>query len=393
MRRRIAKLALTLLALALLALLGWQCRNERLSTPSDSPDPRGRHADATGQLAPVDRSAPTRRASDDGIVANPHVHPQDAQCARERRAQYEALYRSIDPQASPDAAALRALLVPTLGLGPAASLIAERELTAASDRWPKDIELAWLAYERCGGTSGCNPQVRLAHLQDADGDNMFAWLPSLTQASHDGDNKELAQALSLAARAPLYDSRTGTIALRLRPALQALPLPEVCMTSPGLLELARTTGRTADAMLHADMQSMAMEHAFATPGFQGLLRSCRPSMTPTPGKILENCRRVLSRVAEGDTLLEQLVALPTLIDLAPDQASRETWRERYRRLRWLQTFGEEIGSIDGFLWRTFSEGEIAVLEQHARDTGRWPPPADWVPDDERSRAVLGEGPR
>jgi len=386
MRRWIARVALLTLVFGLLAWLVWQW----WTTPA--PASRSMTDRAVLQSAaptPLRSDAPSgaEAATAAEAMLVPPAHPADARCERERRAQYIALSRTTDPDASPEDAALRVLLLRTLDMQLRDRVAARRELDNAVRRWPDNVELAWLAYEGCEKSAGCDPQATLAHLQQVDGDNLFAWLPSITAARQIGDNAAFADAMNRAARASLYDPRWGVVASRLRPALQSLPLPEVCLTSPGLRELAATAGRPVDVALHADVHSLALEFAVAIPAFSGVTH-CWRSDARLPEGLLRDCRLVLARLAEGETMLERAIGLSGSIRLAADAASREAWRTRYRELRWLQTFGPEIDRIDGFLWRTFAEGEVAVLEQHARETGRWPPPENWLPEDESARELL-----
>ena len=385
MLRRIAWAALCVLVFSLLAWLVWHWRQWPDPVSHEATKNPDRPVDAP--LSPIARDRPGAAAAAAVADSGPPRHPADIRCERDRRAQYSALYRATDPKASPGHAVLRMLLAFALDLSHRDRVAAQRELDDALGRWPKDVELAWLAYQGCGKDAGCDLDARLAHLQQVDADNLFAWLPSLTAAHQAGDDAAFAQAVHRAAQASLYDPRWGSVAVRLRPALQSMPLPAVCRASPGLRELAVTTGRPVDVALHADAHSLALEFAVATPAVTGVTH-CWRSDSPLPDAVLRNCRRILARLAEGETMLERSIGLPGSIRMAPDAASREVWRARYRELRWLQALGPEIDRIDGFLWRTFAEGEIAVLERHARGTGRWPPPSDWLPDDEIGRELL-----
>lgn len=386
MRRRIARGALFVLALSLLAWLFWHWQPRPGPVSHDATNNAAPQVDAPRQPMAPGRTGAAATAPAEADF-DPPMHPADVRCDRERRAQYVALYRATDPNASPGDAALRMLLSRMLDLSHRDRVAAQRGIDDALRRWPKDVELAWLAYQGCGKDAGCEPRATLAHLQQVDADNLFAWLPSLAAARQAGDNAAFAHAMHRAAQASLYDPRWGAVASRLRPALHSLPLPEVCLASPGVRELAATTGRPVDVALHADAHSLALEFAVAIPHFSGVTH-CWRSDTRLPDGVIRDCRRVLARLAEGETMLERAIGLPGSIRMAPNAASREVWRTRYRELRWLQALGPEIDRIDGFLWRTFAEGEVAVLERHARDTGRWPPPLDWLPDDEIGRELL-----
>lgn len=312
---------------------------------------------------------------------------RDTACSQDRRAQLPALRAGIDPSASPDAAATHALLTRLITLEQPASVELQRAVEAAVARWPDDVEIAWLAYEHCDERSGCDRSAALARLTRADGDNLFAWLPDMAAARQAGDATRFARALRRAADAGLYDSRMGTSFLLLRPVLATLPVPPSCDDAPGWQARATRAARPADASLLADMEAGAIEHAIAMPGLQAL-SGCRLRELPASTAVVDDCRRLLAQFADGDTLLEQGMALPALIDLSGDNAARAAWRERYRRLRWLQASAPRAEAIEGFTWRMWAEGEVNVLRKEATSAGRWPPPDDWLPDDARGRALI-----
>lgn len=270
------------------------------------------------------------------------------------------------------------------------SLPAHQPISSAMSRWPDNVELAWFAYEACSEHAGCDRLQASERLQQVDGDNVFAWLPAMNAARSAGDVDAFAIALHRAATAPVYDPRMGTVFLRLKTLFQHLPLPDSCATSPGLHDTARQSGRPLDASLLVDMEAMALEMAIAMPGLLGVTW-CHQQQVALPESLIVDCRRLLERMADGDTLLEQGLALSLLIELAPNRSDRARWQERYRRLRWLYTFAAEWERIDGGAWRRFAEGEVNVLVDYAKQTGRWPPPDGWLPDDPGSRArIRGE---
>lgn len=361
--------------------------------PQRGPGEPGRQAAHRTDVVPAPRqdgSFGASAAATDGSqspAGDPVARPvsPDLRCRLDRHAQYRALLERIDPAASPGDAVTHALV---------ARMLREREgdawpgIARAVERWPDDVDVAWLAYGTCGEHAGCDRQDALAHLQRVDGDNAFSWLPEMAAARREGDERRFAHALSRAASAPVHDSRMGTVFLRLRNAFDSMPLPDSCAASPGLRETAAMLGRDVDATLQADLEAMSAESSVGMPGVFGAL-ACRQHDGTLPGSAREDCRAVMARLAAGDSAIEQGVALPTLIELAPDAASRDRWRERYRGLQWLMQLRPEADRIEGYLWRTWAEGEYNVLRRHAESTGRWPPPRDWLPEGERARELLG----
>lgn len=393
MRRWIAGVALLAAAVCIISVLLWQSRSTQRSAHNGHAAQKQAPIEASATQRTTDQAGPTSARPANGRTANaPASHPADARCERERRVQYKALRDQTDPSASAEFAALHALLSTAVAESLQDHSEVSRELEQATQQWPANAELAWLAHNQCQLGGGCDTRLSRMRLQHADGDNSYAWLPALDAAMQAEDTDGFAETLHRAAHAPVYDTRRGTILLRLRPALQSIPLPAVCATAPGLRALAETNGRPADAALHADLQSLAMEMVAPVPGFRGL-GECVKAERALPEPVLQDCRRLLSRIARGDTMIERMVALPKLIAIAPDAGERDAWREQYRTVQWLLTLVREMDRIQGVSWRIFAEGEIGVLEQHARDTGRWPPPSGWLPEDERSRKVLGVGQR
>lgn len=382
-RRRIARAAAALVLAGAVALSAWQAMRRTEATAA-----RAQPASAAG-------ATPSATRTNDGAPAITSSQPQagttsgdpaDARCHRARRGAMQAMRDRLRAAASPEDVALRLLLAP-LSPGDDRPEEAWREAQAAVQRWPDSVELAWIAWDRCDPAAGCDRSAASAHLQRVDGDNLFAWLPALAEAHRQGDQAAYSQALRRAADAEFSDSRMGTAFLRLRPALASIPLDPQCRNAPGIRAMAATLGRPVDARVVADMEAMAIDTALATPALSGLA-GCHAMDGPLPAPMQSDCRRMLSLLATGDTFLERNAALPLLVALAPDAVTRAQWQDAYRRLQWLQRLAPEMPRIDGVLWRQWAEGEVAMMQAHARDTGRWPPPDHWMPDDARSREVL-----
>ena len=68
-----------------------------------------------------------------------------------------------------------------------------------------------------------------------------------------------------------------------------------------------------------------------------------------------------------------------------------TWRERYRRLRWLGYQAKAIKESPDSGARVLAEGEFNYYLGLLRDQGLWPPPPAWLPDDADSRSLILEG--
>ena len=266
-----------------------------------------------------------------------------------------------------------------------------RELRLARQRWPDDLELSWLALGHCG--DGCDQDAEVRHLLTVDPDNAAAWMVAMSTAHADRDEKGFAYALQRAANAKIYDSRMGVVFLHARTLLARVPLPDSCHDPQTLAPLRQEVGHEPIDDDVKDITAFAMEAAVATGGFQGLSRcASRPAMPPLPATQRKQCIAMLSRVAQGDTLLEQQAATSWLLGLETDPTRLAQLRERYRQLQWLQkaTFGKP--TPEHYATRVWSQGEVATMQALAIERGLWPPPAGWLPDDARSRALIAGDP-
>lgn len=326
---------------------------------------------------PPDPKSPTRTAGQRGELA---VSPEmvaraeaDQRCARAQSEQYRTVRDGIDPTRSPEQAVTHALLTRAMAPFDDNAQDVQREAMAALQRWPGNLELAWLAYNSCHDFMGCDQDAAQVRLEQADGDNLFARMPPVQRAVLANAPERFARAVRHAADAPIYDSREGFVHIRLSPPLQALPVPESCAGSGDAEQLAaRSVSR--------------VESLGAMPGLAGLLGCRNPKMAETQ-QARDDCKRLLERYAQGESLLEQDLALQLLLDMGEtDPATLAALRERYRRVRWLQTLSTR--DIDGFAWRRWAEGEVNVLLEHARQTGRWPPPDGWLPEEASARARI-----
>ena len=110
-------------------------------------------------------------------------------------------------------------------------------------------------------------------------------------------------------------------------------------------------------------------------------RMCQePALAPAR---LQSCRAVLSRLADGDTLLAQGVGVGAMLGLAEQLPAAEAaaWRERYRQHRWLmEQYAAQAMHFDSAkILATMAEGEVASIRARLARRGQWPPPADWQP--------------
>ena len=309
---------------------------------------------------------------------DPDAAARQSDCMHDRRAQLQHRRAQLGSPATPDAAIeyafLTSLSAPDMAPGETA-----RELTAASERWPANVELAWLAAHHCPRAACASAWRHLAALEP---DNAAVWLMAMADTTRAHDQAGYEQALQRAGAARVYDPHDGLVFLHARAVLAALPVPERCRTPGQLASLRQELGRTPTADDWADLESVNTEAALGGADHGGL-QGCRATAQPS-GTRRQDCIALLSLVASGRTLGDQALALHMLLALEPDAAGTSQLRERYRRVRWLiRQTRLARGIPPGALIQQWTQGEVATLQARAIAEGRWPPPADWLPDDLR----------
>ena len=260
-----------------------------------------------------------------------------------------------------------------------------RRYRAARERWPNDIGLSWLAFDQCGDE--CDRAVEVRHLLSVDPDNAAAWMVAMAAARQAHDESGFAHALQRAASAKIYDPQTGIVFLHARSQLARVAIPNSCRTPRELASLRQSVRRAPTDDDLRDLMAQSLEIAIAMPGFLGL-SGCAPHDAPLPDTLRQPCTALLSRVAQGDTLAEQVIATNFLLKLETDPSRLAQWRERYRQLQWLQSVGLGKPIPEHYATRMWSQGEVATMLATAMQRGLWPPPPDWLPDDPHRRALI-----
>jgi hypothetical protein len=314
-------------------------------------------------------------------------------CNRDYRAAIRDYRDRLAPARNADEAIDRLLLDLTVAQGDRKGAFDAygRELRLARQRWPDDLELSWLALGHCG--DGCDQDPEVRHLLSVDPDNAAAWMVAMSAARRDHDEPGFAYALQRAATANIYDSRMGVVFLHARTVLAHVRLPDSCRTPEELASMRQNVGREPTNDDRIDLMASSLEAAIATPALSGLSKCARkPATPPMPDKQRRQCIMLLSRVAQGDTLLEQQAATGWLLGLETDPARLAQLRERYRRLQWLQKVTLGNPTPQHYATRVWSQGEVDTMQALAIERGLWPPPAGWLPDDARSRALIDGNP-
>ena len=269
----------------------------------------------------------------------------------------------------------------------------ENEYQSASRRWPNDVELAWLASGTCN--AGCDGAAITQRLLTLDPDNAASWMVAMADASSDRDEAGFAYALQRAAGAKIYDPRMGIVFLHARTLLAGVPIPDSCHDPRALASLRQDLSREPTDDDRIDALATSMDYAISMPSFSGVA-ACFSGANPLPDALRKPCLAALSKLAQGDTLVEQSIAAAGLLRMKTDPARLALLRERYRQLQWLQ-YAQRANAgkplPEHYLTRMWSQGEVATLQALAIERHQGPPPPDWLPDNPEKRALItGEGP-
>lgn len=122
----------------------------------------------------------------------------------------------------------------------------------------------------------------------------------------------------------------------------------------------------------------------------------RTRCVPQPEKALApearlGCRNILTRMSEGDTVYERAIALDTMIQLAVDDPDASAWRQRYREFRWGYEQFKDSEIHRSLRPEDYWIDEVGSIQTALKASGRWPPPAGWLPDDDRARSLIQTG--
>ena len=255
---------------------------------------------------------------------------------------------------------------------------------------PGNPDIPWLASSRCDPTSAKCRSMQQALLA-AEPDNAAAWLREAAWAHMRGDEPAQEAAFKRAAAATRYDTHVGAAALPLVEAYRGMPTPAAC-TDPVVQEAIRKQmpgGRAFDPGTVVELLGMAGDQMGASALYMGLDGMCKAqdggALAPDRRA---DCIRVYTAVAGGNTMLEQLTATARLVELVQDGEGAAEWRERFRQQRWML----EQQRVLGAEFDVFAEMDgAAALQEALRKQGLWPPPADWLPSDERARSLILTG--
>lgn len=388
-----------LIAVSALAVLGWWFWPRHAAKAAIIAQHREVAGTGTTSASPLAASRATASwASGVRPAMDAAAGSVDDACQAARHAGLRNLRDALDPSRSAQEAFAHAALGEVLALGVLdedaqrrTTLGLEAEWQAARRRWPRDIDIAWQAAHRCTEKFGCDEGEALDHLLEADPDNAAGWWLAMGVAWNRKDGLAYDDALAHAASAHGSDPRTGSVFLALRPLLAHAPMQRGCVRADDTAELSKVLGRAPTDADWASVEAWSYELAGNSIVSYSAFSGCREREA---GRLStrrrENCIAALSVLAGGDTLIEQSVALPLLIQLEGNTADGLAYRERYRRMLYLRLVATPA-VMPGEVLDLLSVGEVEAMRRAAIARHRWPPPDGWLPASARLRTLITRG--
>ena len=268
---------------------------------------------------------------------------------------------------------------------------ARRAIAAAQRLDPLDPVIAWHAHSKCAAASGCDRDQAAATLARIDPGNTWTWIRVADAAHARGDKVGVEQALARAADSESAHSYLGETALLIVDHLGGLPLSADCAGMLSRIGQELGLDRDATASDLASVHAGAIAAAMALPSFAGVLGTCAPKRNPS-GRDKAMCMALFKRLAEGDTLTEQRIALSHLVQYTAGQREGVHWRERYRNLKWLieQANARQLWAR-GPMEELWMQGEVRGLQARLQAVDAWPAPPGWLPASRCERARITSG--
>jgi hypothetical protein len=267
----------------------------------------------------------------------------------------------------------------------------QRAFIHASEMAPDRPDLLFLAAASCWNGDLC-AGVQKAVLE-AQPDNLAVWLLEMGRASMRNDPEASERAFERAAQATRNDSYSDSVLQVLVDAYGGMAMPLECTSDAAKAALRRKTGMAQDfSMLDQALVLAGASRAAMSPAYNGIRLRCKPqpdvAMTTATRA---NCLKVMTRMAEGNSWIGRLIAVDDMVQLEADEPSGSAWRERYRREQWLLAQRAEPDILRRMKLEDYVLDESSATQAAREALGRWPPPADWLPEDERSRSLIQTG--
>jgi len=382
---RIALVTLILLLLASVAMWWWAHR----LLPASQLTP------ASPELAPLREQAPATRAAP-RLTARIELARLEAsfkQCGldmtEQRMRRWQALGTSTDTE-SRLTHALMAASLDEVGQQTTTSSL----LDALAKAVPDDAEVAWYRANNCPKNRSCDREQAIARVLELEPDNLAGWLLALNEAvNRNAEEASVQELLARAGEAKYYDTRDGESFVRIYQAIKDIPLPESCRSDAQQRAWEMYT-KSKTGQMSADMaaiSAMAVVSAEISPT-NGVARMCQQQddQQLAPSRV-KGCKAILAKLVDANSFIDQMIGIRFMINLTQGEEGA-LWRERYRRLQWLQQENSrDISFNRDAMLRRMTDGEIPAMRSKSLSAGRWPPPANWLPHDAHARSLIQTG--
>lgn len=270
---------------------------------------------------------------------------------------------------------------------------------AAKRLGPNDPLIAWMEAVDCPGARtgpGCDSKAAIERLQRIEPDNAAIWVLALRDAQEGGDATGVDRYLAQAAQARRYRYPLGEIGQLLYEEFRQVDSPSLDARIAEAIGIGGELGRTPTADDVAGVNAMSIAFAVALPALQPLLHACMgEDNRPAPAHRTSDCGAVFRHLVESDLMIAQLIGLATLARMTADVPEGAKWREQLRELYWISSEGQKalLGNMpENYLTSFWRYGEVEAYKQALTAAGRSiAPPADWLPDDPRRRAIVTTG--
>lgn len=267
----------------------------------------------------------------------------------------------------------------------------QRAFLRAVELAPGRADILFIAATRCGYDEACRGMQAL--MLESQSDNMAGWVYEMSWARIRNEPDASERAFANAAKAKRDDVYDESALKVLVEAYGDMPMPVECASDAAKAAMRRETGMDHDfSMLDQALLLSSASLAGTMPGYNDLRLRCNPQSNVTMGAATRaSCRNILTRMADGDRWVGRLVALGTMVQLAADDPDALTWRERYRGDRWMMAQRAESDVQRLLKSEDYVVDEAGAAQAALEALGRWPPPANWLPDDEYSRSLIQTG--
>lgn len=270
---------------------------------------------------------------------------------------------------------------------------------AARTATPADPLVAWVEATDCKGLADdCDQAGAVERLLRVDAGNAAAHLLAASRSASADDTDAVRAHVARAAAAPRFEPYDQQLLELMFATQQEIEWPRMSEDLARLWGRAFALGTVMDAEEWGVTNMMGYWMAMVNPTAD--VRFCMRLPNDASDRYRADCRAVLEMLANDDALINQRVALPTLVAMTAGTSEGAHWRERLRQLFWLLEEGlmrapgnpgSEMSALEYVRFRV-GEGEVAGLREFLRRIGRPErAPADWQPDNPFHRQELDPG--